>query len=66
MTTAPTLMDALHNANLLVGVLEGLGHLDNEGMEANACTALMEVALERARTLANDLDRLNALSREAA
>lgn len=51
------LRDCAHNAVLLNALLEGIGALDNEGQNPNALTAMIEIATERARALADDLQR---------
>ncbi|MCF3595476.1 hypothetical protein LZG00_15900 [Rhodobacteraceae bacterium LMO-12] len=53
-----TLSNCQHSALLLKGMLEGIGHLDNEGHE-NAMTAVIEVASQLAERLSNDLDAVN-------
>lgn len=44
------LLDCRSDATLLLGLLEGLGALDNEGRSANAVSAMIEIAIDRART----------------
>lgn len=50
--------DCQYNAVLLAALLEGIGVLDNEGQSANAMTAMIDIAIERARDLADDLGRV--------
>lgn len=50
--------DCQHNAVLLAALLEGIGVLDNEGQGSNAMTAMIDIAIERARDLADDLGRV--------
>ena len=48
--------DVHHQAVLLVGMLEGAVQLDNEARHGNAVTALLMIALERAKELEATLD----------
>lgn len=51
-----TIKDMRMDACLLRGMLEGIGHLDNEG-HFNAVSALVMVAEEYAGRLSDNLDR---------
>lgn len=53
-----TIEDIQHDAVVLSALLEGIDLMDNEGSAFDeARHAVTMVALERARALANDLDR---------
>lgn len=56
---AKDLSDAHHNAVLLFGLLEGTFYLDNEG-QGNAMTASLEVALQMAERLVDELEALGS------
>ena len=54
-----TLSDCHHDAVILSSMLEGIDLMDNEGkLFDNSKSACIAVALQRAQTLANDLDKL--------
>lgn len=56
---ADNLRDACGDAVTLAGLAEGLELMMNEGERmAEAASALAPVVLEKARQLANDLDRI--------
>lgn len=52
------LKDVHHRMVMLKGLIEGCAHLDNDG-HANALTAAIDVALEYAGYLDNQIDRLD-------
>lgn len=59
------MQEQLYKATILAGVIDAIAHLDNDG-HADAATAVITVAQDRARELAADLDRANSLSRREA
>ena len=52
------LTDVHHRMVMLKGLIEGCAHLDNDG-HANALTAAIDIALEYAGALDDQIDRLD-------
>lgn len=52
------LKDVHHRMVMLKGLIEGCAHLDNDGHE-NALTAAIDIALEYAGALDDQIDRLD-------
>lgn len=51
----PNLSDCQHDAVILMGLIDAIDLLDNEG-QRNAMTSVVSIALKAARQLADDLD----------